>query len=466
MKTRTETDSLGSKEIPSEARYGIHTARSLEHFHVAGEPLPRELIYGMVKLKRACAAAHAALGDLPAEKAEAIRAAGAEALEGRWDDQFPIDLYQAGSGTSSNMNVNEVLAGLASEKLGGARGDRRTVHPNDDVNRGQSTNNIFPSAIRMACVEGHRPVREALRGAAGALRERAGPYRHVVKAARTHLQDAVPITYGGVFGAWARALEKDGDQLCRAAEVLRELGVGGNAVGTGINTRPAFRGTVIEKLNADTGETYRPAEDGIERTQFMTDIAAFSGALRGAALDLQKIANDLRLLSSGPNTGLGELRLPAVEPGSSIMPGKINPSICEAVNMACFMVLGYDHALAAACGAGQLELNTHMPLIGACAIKMMQLIERSARMLTEWCLTGLEVNVEVCARHAERSAGLATVLNPELGYDRVAELVKESLASGKTLRELVAGKDILSEEALDRLLREAVSHQGEERDEG
>ena len=442
---RTEKDSFGEKEVPVQAYFGIHTTRSLENFSVAGEPLPIEIIYGMVKLKKACALANESLGLLDKKKAVAIINACDNILKGGFEKEFPIDIFQAGSGTSSNMNVNEVIANLACKGLGGQKGDRSLVHPNDDVNKGQSTNNIFPSGVKVAASEQSLHAIASLERLAASLRKKAEEFSGILKSGRTHLQDAVPITLGQEFAAYARAIEKDLLRIKEAREKCLELGVGGNAVGTGVNTKPQFRNEIIKALNQATGEYYAVAKDGIEATQFLTDLAGLSSALRLTALDILKIVNDLRLLSSGPNTGFGELALPAVEPGSSIMPGKINPSICEAANMACMQVLGNDHCVAIACGAGQLELNTHMPLVGTNLVKSLRILSRCPAMLAEKCIEGITANEDVCKKHFEWSAGLATILNPKLGYDRVAELVKQSLKEKKNLRQLAIEKGILTE---------------------
>ncbi len=449
---RKEKDSLGVKAVPDDAHYGVHTARSLENFNVAGERMPLEIVYGMVKLKWACAKANQQLGLLPAKKADAIVRACRRVLGGKLDTQFAVDVFQAGSGTSSNMNVNEVVANVACVDLGGKRGDRKLVHPNDDVNKGESTNNVFPSAIRIASVELSDSLLKSASALIVQLKRKGSAFAGVIKSGRTHLQDAVPVTLGQEFNAYARALEKAVARVEQAAGKLLELGVGGNAIGTGVNTKKAFRPLILRELNRVTGKNYRVAKDGIEATQFMTDLAEMSSALKLLALDLLKICNDLRLLSSGPNTGLGEIVLPPVEPGSSIMPGKINPSICEAMCMACIQVVGLDHAVAMACGAGQLELNTHMPLIGCNLVKSFRILERGCAMLARKCISGIKANPDVCRLNFERSAGLATVLNPKLGYDRVAELVKESLRTQKNLRQLVLEKNIVSEKELNRIL--------------
>ncbi len=449
---RTETDSMGEKQVPANAWYGIHTSRSMENFKVAGETTPLEIVYAIVQLKAACATANEALGLLDQPRSEAIRKACATLLTGRYDDQFPIDIFQAGSGTSTQMNVNEVIANLAAVALGGKCGDRETVHPNDHVNKGQSTNNVFPSAIRLASVQLSQRLDAALDQLLMTFGKKAGQFAKVAKSGRTHLQDAVPITLGQEFGAYAHALKKAKSRIAAAGENLLEIGVGGNAVGTGINTKPAFRSHIVKALSDATRLSFKVAQNGIEITQFMTDMGQMSAALRLLALDLLKITNDLRLLASGPHTGIGEIRLPAVEPGSSIMPGKVNPSICEAVNMACIQVVGYDAAVAMACGLGQLELNTHMPLIGANLVKSLNLLIRACTMLDEKCVQGIEADEARCRRNFENSAGLATILNPALGYDRVAALVKEGFASGKNLKTLVVEKNLMDEAQLERLL--------------
>jgi len=320
------------------------------------------------------------------------------------------------------------------------------------VNMGQSTNNVFPSAIRVAAIELSGGLFQTLENLIQALEKKSVEFSTVWKTGRTHLQDAVPVTLGQEFAAWARALRKAEKRIACACFDLHELGIGGNAIGTGVNTPAAFRGEIIKALNQATGQEYRVAENGIEITQFLSDMGAFSGALKMLALDLNKIINDLRLLASGPNTGLGEINLPPVEPGSSIMPGKINPSICEASNMACLQVVGNDAAVSMGCAAGQLELNTHMPLVGANLIKSLRILTKVCAALDEKCVCGITANNEVCKQFFERSAGLPTILNPVFGYDRVAELVKESLRTGKTLSELVREKNLMPEKEYQEIL--------------
>ena len=455
--TRTERDSLGSRAVPADALYGAQTSRSIENFRLSGTPVPIEIIHGMALIKLACARANARLGLLPADKERAIADACHAVLSGAHDREFPVDLYQAGSGTSSHMNLNEVLANLANEALGGKRGAKAPVHPNDDVNMGQSTNNCFPSGAKIAVLGQTLLLHDSLAALEKALRAKAAEFAGLLKTGRTHLQDAVPVTLGQEFAAYARAIQLAGERIRDAAARLRELGVGGNAVGTGINTKPAFRAEIMAALNQETDGSFRVAEDGVHLTQFMTDFAHVSAAFRSCALDLQQIANNLRLLASGPCAGLGEIRLPPVEPGSSIMPGKINPSICEAVNMVAMQVQGLDLAVALACGAGQLELNTHMPLLGANTLQAAKLLSAAARAFADKCIAGLAADEAACRRHLERSAGLATLLNPRLGYDRVAALVQEGLSRGKTLRELAIEQGLLTAAEYEALLASSTA---------
>lgn len=459
MKTRKESDALGEVDLPSDVYYGVHTARSLQNFDAAGAAFPIDLIHASVRLKLACARANRELGALPDDLADAIAAACERVLAGEFDDQFRIDVFQAGSGTSSNMNVNEVLANVANEQLGGRRGDYKPIHPNDHVNMGQSTNNIIPSAIRVAVLRNSDCMLLAAHKLACELRRKEMEFADIFKSGRTHLQDAVPVTLGQEFGAYARAVEKGIDRIKTAAEMLKEVGVGGNALGTGINTRSRYRELIIENLSRICGYEFRVATDGLEATQFLTDLARYSAALRLLAGDILKIGNDLRLLSSGPNTGLGEIVLPPVEPGSSIMPGKINPSICEAANMACMHVIGNDHAVSIAAAAGQLELNTHMPLIGWKLIDSVEVVNRCCRMLVDNCVPGIRANSEVCRANFMKSAGLATVLNPVLGYDRVSELVKEGQRKGCSVKELAVEQGLIDAESIEKLFAQSTAPQ-------
>lgn len=448
---RKEKDSLGTREVPSNAYYGIHTQRSIENFNLSGTKIPKELIYSIVKLKKACAAANVELKILDRKKAGAITKACNEILRGNLDSEFPIDVYQAGSGTSTNMNVNEVIANRASVILGKRKGSKY-VHPNDDVNKGQSTNNVFPSAIRVGSTEEAVLLLENLRELIKSLKKKGNEFSRTVKAGRTHLQDAVPITLGQEFHAYAHALEKNHERIKDSLKYVKRLGIGGSAVGTGINTKASFRNKIIKNLNKNSKQKYSVADNGVEATQFLTDVAALSSNVKNLAVDLNKICNDLRLLSSGPKTGFNEINLPAVEPGSSIMPGKINPSICEATNMACIRVMGNDTSITIACAAGQLELNTHMPLIGVSVLKSLELMKNSCEMLNKKCVRGITVNKEQTNWYVENSAALGTALNPIIGYDKVSALVKESLKTGKGIKELVLEKKLLTEKQVKKYL--------------
>jgi len=450
-RTRVEKDSLGEKEVPVDAYYGVHTVRSLENFHISQKRFQPEWISAIALLKHACADANLGLGLLDRENADAIKEACDEVIAGRFSGQFPLDIFQAGSGTSTNMNVNEVIANRASELLSGSRA-KRVVHPNDHVNMGQSTNDIIPSSIRVASVLLLPSLLDSLQSLEGSLSKKSVEFSDVIKSGRTHLQDAVPIALGQEFGAYAAAISKARLRLELASDFLLALSIGGNAVGTGINTRPEFRSLVLRHLNKRTGKPFRQPSSGIEATQFMTDLAGMSFALVCLSIDIGKIANDLRLLSSGPKTGLGEIFLPPVEPGSSIMPGKVNPSICEAVNMACMQAQGNGLAVSNAAAAGQLELNTHMPVIGYNLLEAMGTLAGAVRALDHKCVQGIAANRERCAWYFENSMALATVLNPYIGYDNAASLVKESLRAGKTLKQLVLEKKIMPKEELERLL--------------
>lgn len=448
---RTEKDSFGEKEIPEDAYYGVHTLRSVENFQISGKPMPTELIAAIAKIKGACARANLELGLLEAEKVKAIETACSEIILGKFASQFPIDRFQAGSGTSTNMNVNEVIANRACELLGKEKGSKY-VHPNDDVNKGQSTNDVIPTAIRVSCAELSEEIAKELEGLIVELERKGGEFSQILKAGRTHLQDAVPITLGQEFYAYAHAIKKHSKRISGATEYIKALPIGGNAVGTGINTKKEFAAAIVKHLNAGTGRGFAASEDKIEGVQFLTDVAGFSGALRLLAIDLNKISNDLRLLSSGPHTGFAEISLPPVEPGSSIMPGKINPSIAEAVNMACMQIMGNDRAIEIACASGQLELNTNMPLIGCNAVESGIIIRGAISTFREKCVKGIKANREKCEWYVHNSAALATALNPILGYDKVAALVKESLATNRPIKELVVEKGFMTLKEAEEML--------------
>jgi fumarate hydratase class II/aspartate ammonia-lyase len=452
MKTRTERDSLGTLEVPEAAYWGAQTQRAVENFPISGlRPFPA-FVRATVRIKLAAARVNAQAGALDPELAKAIEQAAEEILEGKLADQFVVDVFQAGAGTSHHMNVKEVLAHRANELLGRPREGKGSVHPNDHVNLGQSTNDVIPTAIRLAGLELSRELLAVTRAAAETLARKAKGFAEVVKSGRTHLQDAAPMTLGQEVGAWGSALERHLRLIEAARRELLEVGIGGSAVGTGLNTPPGYREGMAEALGKLTGEPLTPAGDYFEAMQSLAPAAALSGAVRNLALELGRICNDLRLLASGPNTGLGELVLPAVQPGSSIMPGKVNPSIAEMVNQVCFMVLGYDHTVAAASGAGQLELNVMMPVIAYALCAELLYLPEAVRTLNGRCREGLEADVRRCLAYAEKSPQLVTALAPRLGYAKAAEVAKHAVAEGVTIKEWVVREKLLTREEADGLL--------------
>jgi len=452
MSERTEKDFLGEVRVPEEALYGVQTMRAVENFPISGLRAHPALIWAIGIIKQAAAQAHLAAGELPEELARAISQAAAEVVAGLHNDQFVVDVYQAGAGTSFNMNANEVIANRANELLGGPRGAYHPVHSNDHVNMAQSTNDVFPTAMRLAALR----LRPDLEGAVAELQEefkkKAEEFKGIIKSGRTHLQDAVPIRLGQEFGAYAHALSKCRARISRACQGLQEVGLGGSAVGTGLNASFAYCKKVIEELRRLSGFDLRPAEDYIELMQNTDAFVEVSAALRTLALNLLRIGGDLRLLGSGPMTGLAEIELPPVQPGSSIMPGKVNPVIAEMTAMVCFQVLGNDTAIAAACQAGQLELNVMMPVMAHNLLGSMMILTNSLRILSERCVRGIIANEARCREYAERSVGLATALGPKLGYHQAALIAKEALSTGKSIRQLVEEKGLLSAEELNRLL--------------
>lgn len=452
MKTRSERDSLGTKRLPAGAYYGIQTFRAVENFPISGLRLPVEMVRAFALIKRAAAEANASVGWLPKRHAAAIRRACDEVLRGRFDDQFVVDVYQAGAGTSFNMNANEVIANRANELLGAPKGSYRHLRPNDHVNMGQSTNDTFPTAIRLAGLLILPRLLSAIEELEAALRRKARQFGPIVKAGRTHLQDAVPVRLGGEFRAYALAVWKSRESIRQTASALAELNLGGTAVGTGMNAHPRYRRLAIQALRRSTGLPLRPAQDLMERTQSLADFSRLSGSLRAYALELIRIANDLRLLASGPNTGFGEIDLPAVQPGSSIMPGKVNPVMAEMVDMVGFQVLGHDATVAVAVQAGQLELNVMMPVVAYNLLQAMQLLANASRVFARRCVVGITANPQRCEAFARRSLALVTALAPRLGYLRAAELAKASLNSHTSLQELVVRRGLLSPAEAKRLL--------------
>ena len=452
MPTRTERDPLGEKAVPADALYGIQTLRAAENFPISGlRPLP-VFVDAVVWIKRAAALTHKETGRLDARLADTLVQAADEVLGGKYRDQFIVDVYQAGAGTSHNMNCNEVLANRANELLGAARGTYAPVHPNDHVNMAQSTNDVIPTAMRLATLASLPALLEALSRLAGALLAKGEAFDAIIKSGRTHLQDATPIRLGQEFRAYGGTVERHRDKLAQAADWLRDLGIGGTAVGTGLNAEDRYAALMVKHLRANTGLELREGSDRVQLMQSMGDIATFSGALRAYVLDLQKIANDIRLLASGPRTGLAEILLPAVQPGSSIMPGKVNPSIAEMVNQVCYQALGLDTTVAMAAEAGQLELNVMMPVMTHNVVFAMLIVGNASRVLAERCVEGIEADETQCRYWLERSPALVTALAPKIGYAEAAKLAKEAVASGLTVKELVVRKQLLQGRELEETL--------------
>ncbi len=432
---RVERDSLGEIHVPRQALYGAQTQRAVDNFPVSGLRPWRAFIWSMATIKRAAAEVNRDLGLLDEQRAHAIVQAASEVIDGRWDDQFVVDPFQAGAGTSHNMNTNEVIANRATQILGGELGEYR-IHPNDHVNMAQSTNDTIPTAIRLGTLWRLDELLETVGDLAAALREKAIEFDDIVKSGRTHLQDAVPVRLGQEFGAYARAVERDTERIFRSAEVLRRLGIGGTATGSGLNAHPEYHMRMVQRLSELTGLALYESDDLFESMQSMADVVDFSGALRTLAITLTRIANDFRLLSSGPSTGLNEIRLPAVQPGSSIMPGKVNPVLAEMLNMAMFHIQGCDHTVALASQAGQLELNVMMPIIAHNLFESMQVTIGAVVAFTEKCVRGLQANRSQAEGWLKKNAIVVTALNPLIGYSAGAQLVKQALARDLTVSEL------------------------------
>jgi aspartate ammonia-lyase len=452
MATRIEQDPLGELDVPADALYGVQTERARRNFPISGLRPLAAFVDAVIWIKRAAASTHLETGRLEARLADAILHAADEVLAGQHRDQFVVDVYQAGAGTSHNMNCNEVLANRANELLGAKRGEYKPVHPNDHVNMAQSTNDVIPTAIRLAALARLEPLLGALDALAGALEAKGREFDGIVKSGRTHLQDATPIRLGQEFAAYGHTIRRHRARLARAADDLRDLGIGGTAVGTGLNAEPRYPELMVKHLRSITRLDLRVGVDRVQLMQSMGDVAAFSGAVRALAVDLNKLANDLRLLASGPRTGLAEIALPAVQPGSSIMPGKVNPSIAEMVNQVCYQVMGNDQTVALACEAGQLELNVMMPVIAHNLVFALEILASAVRVLAERCVAGITADQAMCAHWLERSPALVTALAPKIGYAEAAKLAKESLAKGVTVRRLVEEKAILKGRELDEVL--------------
>lgn len=436
---RIERDSLGEVIVPANALYGAQTQRAVLNFPVSGMRPYRAFIWSMALIKRAAAEVNHAVGLLDEQRAKAIIQAGEEIMAGQWNDQFVVDPFQAGAGTSHNMNTNEVIANRATQILGGSIGEY-LVHPNDHVNMSQSTNDTIPTAIRLGCLWRLDELTFTIQKLIEALKDKAIEFDDIVKSGRTHLQDAVPVRLGQEFGAYARAVERDRERIERAAEGLRRLGIGGTATGTGLNAHPEYHARMVEVLSRVSGLKLYTSDNLFESMQSMADMADFSASLRTLALTLTRIANDLRLLSSGPATGLDEIRLPPVQPGSSIMPGKVNPVLAEMLNMAMYHIIGLDTAVALASQAGQLELNVMMPIIAHDLFEMMHVMIGAVSAFTDKCVVGIKANRTKAEGWLARNTIVVTALNPIIGYLAGAALVKEALSRDLTVQEVALEK--------------------------
>ena len=452
MPHRTERDPLGELDVPADAYYGVQTARAVQNFRISGLRAPEDLVTATVLIKKAAAETNRKLGRLNAAVAHAIVAASDEILDGKLRDQFVIDVYQAGAGTSHNMNANEVIANRAGEILGDPRGRYARVHPNYHVNMGQSTNDVFPAATRLALLLGAGGLAQAARDLASSFQRKSDAFANILKTGRTHLQDAVPMTLGQEFSGYAACIRRGADDLMHASAQLLELNLGATAVGTGLNAGDEYRKLVVDNLRRYTNLALKPAENLFRVTQSMGDVLAYSGAMRRLAIELNKISSDLRLLSMGPRAGLSEITLPAVQPGSSIMPGKVNPSIPEMVNQVCFQVVGCDTTIALACDAGQLELNVMMPVIAWNALHASSILRNAMNTLRERTVDGIVANEGRARELLDRSTAAATALSPYIGYGATADVAKESVRTGRSIREIVLERGLLDAKRLDEIL--------------
>jgi fumarate hydratase, class II len=452
MKTRTEKDSLGTREVPADAYYGIQTLRAVENFPVSGWRFPRRFIRALALIKKGAASVNGEMGLLPHDVAAAVVKAAGEVADGGFDEQFPVDIFQTGSGTSTNMNANEVIANRACEILGKEKG-AKAVHPNDHVNKGQSSNDVIPTALHVAALESlDKDVAPALAALRDALAAKSREFDDILKIGRTHLQDAVPMRLGQEFGGYASQMAHALARVDGCRKHLAELALGGTAIGTGLNADPAFIDGVIKFLAKETGLPFVGAPSRFEALAARDAAVEASGALKAAAVSLTKIANDLRWLSSGPRCGIGEIELPSLQPGSSIMPGKVNPVIPEATCMAAAWVIGADAAISIGGLSGNFELNVMKPVIAYNLLWSMTLIANVSRLLAEKCVAGIKANKDVCEGLIEKSLSMVTSLAPRIGYDRAAEIAKESVKTGKTVRQLCLEKKILPEAELAKLL--------------
>jgi fumarate hydratase, class II len=450
---RVESDTMGEVKVPNSAYYGAQTQRAVENFPISGIRLPREFIRAMALIKLAAAKANMQLGLLDPKKGEAIVSAAKEIMEGSLYEQFVVDVFQTGSGTSTNMNTNEVIANRAIELLGGKRGDKKVIHPNDHVNMCQSTNDVFPAAIHVSAAEEiGRKLIPSLQSLLKALERKTVEFDDVVKAGRTHLQDAVPVTLGQEFSAYASMIRHGIRRAEMARDTLLELPLGGTATGTGLNAHPKYSELAINEINRLSGFHFKKAENIFESMQGKDACVEASGLLKTIAASLMKIANDLRLLNSGPRSGLGEIDMPATEPGSSIMPGKVNPVIPEAVNLIAAQVIGNDAAIAMCGSLGQLELNIMMPVIAYDLLQSIEILANGSRVLSEKCVSGITADKERCYSYADRSLMIVTSITPHIGYDNAAKVAKKAMAENKSIREVILEEKILPKEKLDQVL--------------
>ena len=453
MDYRKEKDTLGEVYVPADRYYGAQTQRAVDNFRVSGLRLQGVFVRAQAEIKKAAAKANSESGRLAPQIASAIVQAAEEIVAGRHDSEFVVDIFQAGAGTSQNMNINEVLANRAEEILGGARGEYSLVHPNDHANMGQSTNDTIHTAMHIAAaVELRDSLLPALDILENELRKKEKEFDGIIKTGRTHLQDAVPVRLGQEFGAWATMAGRGKKRIESAMRGVFELCIGGTAVGTGLNTDAKYRERVVRGISESTGLDFRAAEDSFEAMQGLDAVVELSGALRVLAVGLKKMADDLRLLGSGPRTGLGEIKLPAVQPGSSIMPGKVNPVMAEMLNMACIHALGCDAAVTAAAQAGQLELNVMMPVAAYNLLEEIRVLAGAMLAFSKKCVAGIEADSAVCGEYAEKSPSIVTALAPEIGYAKAAQLAYEALERNMTVRDLVEEKNILDKDRLDELL--------------
>ncbi len=457
---RMEYDSLGEMQVPAGAYYGAQTARAILNFPISGLVFPRRFIYALGLLKQACARVNLELGELEPGLGNAIVAAAAEVAEGRWDSEFVVDIFQTGSGTSTNMNANEVIANRAAELLHEDRG-AKTVHPNDHVNLSQSSNDVIPTAIHLAAATAiTEELLPALTSLHAALSQKTSEFDAILKAGRTHLMDATPVRLGQEFGGYAEQIMKGYERIAHARHALLELAIGGTAVGTGINRRPEFPGRVIAALNAVTNLPFREANNHFEAQGARDACVEVSGALKTLACSLMKIANDIRWMGSGPHTGLAELVLPALQPGSSIMPGKVNPVLCEVVLMVAAQVIGNDTTISICGASGNFELNTMMPVLGFDLLQSIHLLSTVSQVFAERCIAGLAANHGRCQQNAEHDLAFATALAPRIGYDQAAAISKEAHRTGRSVREIARERKLISNEELSSLDLQKMTEPG------